>query len=313
VRVLDRLLYGGEAVLSLTALPGFDLQVGDVRDRAALLRAMTGVDAVIHLAAIVGEAACSIDAAFAWSVNHGAIATLIDTAQEAGTQRLLFVSTCSNYGVSAPNAIVDESASLNPLSGYARAKVLAEQAVLAANRVPIVTVLRLGTICGVASRMRFDLLVNELARDATLGRSVDIYAPAAWRPFLHIDDAAEAMERVLTAAPESVNRRLFNVVGENYQKSGLLEIVRRLRPDIKVTIVDRKPDMRDYRVSGERFVRALSFRPARSIESAFLEVAAAVRVGLFRDPDWPGHSAVPLCGFPTARADDSSKVPQPQH
>lgn len=300
MRVLDRLLYGGDALLSLTAFPEFDLQVGDVRDRAVLASAMTGVDAVVHLAAIVGEAACKVDTSFAWSVNNDSLATLIEAVQEARVPHLLFVSTCSNYGVSAPNVEVDENAPLNPLSDYARAKVAAEQVVLAGTRVPIVTVLRLGTICGVAGRMRFDLLVNELARDATLGRAVDIYAPAAWRPFLHIDDAAEAMERVLAAVPEVVNRRVFNVVGENYQKSGLLEIARHLRPDLKVTVVDRKPDMRDYRVSGERFVQALGFRPARTIESAFREVAAAVRHGVFRDPDWPGHSAVPLNGFPAA-------------
>ena len=218
VRVLDRLLYGAEAMLPLTAMPSFELQVGDVRDRDSMLRAMRGMEAVIHLAGIVGEAACNVDTQFSWSINHGAVANLLEAASEAGIGRLIFVSTCSNYGVAEPNAAVDEDAPLNPISDYARAKVLAEGEVLRVNGISTVTVLRLGTICGLSGRMRFDLLVNEMAREAVLGRPIDIFAPEAWRPFLHIDDAAAVMEHVLQSDPDLVTRRVFNVVGENHQK-----------------------------------------------------------------------------------------------
>ena len=298
VRVLDRLLYGGEALLTLTALPGIDLRVGDVRDRKTLLDSMSGVDAVVHMAGIVGEAACNVAPGMAWSINHDAIDHVLAAAQDTGAARLVFVSTCSNYGVAEPNAAVDEDAPLNPLSEYARAKVDAERKVLAIENPSFsVTVLRLGTICGVSARMRFDLLVNELARDAVLERPIEIYAPAAWRPFLHIDDAGPAIDRVLAASPSLIQGRVFNVVGENHQKYSLIDMARRLKPSIEVTMVDRKPDLRDYRVSGERFVNTLGFRAARTVESAFTEVAAAVGKGLFRDPTWPGHSAVPLAPF----------------
>ena len=176
VRVLDRLLYGAEAMLPLTAMPSFELQIGDVRDRDSMLRAMRGMEAVIHLAGIVGEAACNVDTQFSWSINHGAVANLLEAASEAGIGRLIFVSTCSNYGVAEPNAAVDEDAPLNPISDYARAKVLAEGEVLRVNGISTVTVLRLGTICGLSGRMRFDLLVNEMAREAVLGRPIDIFA-----------------------------------------------------------------------------------------------------------------------------------------
>lgn len=300
VRVFERMLYGGEPLVALGGFPGLSLTVGDVRDPAALRSAMAGVDAVVHLAGIVGEDACNASPDFSWSINHGAIPGLLRSVEDAGVARLLLISTCSNYGVAQPNMTVDEDAPLNPLSAYSRAKVIAEQAVLAANRLGCVTVLRFGTICGVSARMRFDLLVNEMARDAELGRAIEIYAPTAWRPFLHIDDAATAMAHVLAAEPAMVNRQVFNVVGENQQKTGLLEIARSRYPDLRASVVDRRPDLRDYRVSGERFVRVLGFRPSRSVADAFSEVAAAVRDGRFRDPDWKGHSAVPLHGFPIA-------------
>ena len=298
VRVLDRLLYGAEAMLPLTAMPSFELQIGDVRDRDSMLRAIRGMEAVIHLAGIVGEAACNVDTQFSWSINHGAVANILEAASEAGISRLIFVSTCSNYGVAEPNAAVDEDAPLNPISDYARAKVLAEGEVLRANGIPTVTVLRLGTICGLSGRMRFDLLVNEMAREAVLGRPIDIFAPEAWRPFLHIDDGAAVMGHVLQSDPALVTRRVFNVVGENHQKTSLLNIARGVLPDLQASIVKRKPDLRDYRVSGDRIVNTLGFRPSRTVADAFREVAAAVKNGYFRDPDWAGHSAVPINGFP---------------
>jgi nucleoside-diphosphate-sugar epimerase len=256
------------------------------------------MDAIIHLAGIVGEPACNVNQPFAWSVNHDAVKTVLQSAQEAGITRLVEVSTCSNYGVAEPNSEVDEDGSLHPIADYAEAKVAGEREVLSANGLPIVTVLRLGTICGVSARMRFDLLVNEMAREAALDRQIAIYAPSAWRPFLHIDDAAEAMLSVLQADPISINRCVFNVVGENHQKSGLVAIARSFYPDLKVTIVDKKPDLRDYRVSGRRIKAAIGFVPRHNVADAFREVTTAVREGMFVDPDWPGHSAIPLRGFP---------------
>jgi nucleoside-diphosphate-sugar epimerase len=298
VRVLDRLLYGAEAVISLNALPGFKLLRGDVRDAACLSRAMQSMDAVIHLAAIVGEPACNVNPPFAWSINNDAVRTLLQATQDAGVNRLVVISTCSNYGVAEPNVEVDEDAPLHPIADYARAKVAAEREALSANGIPIITVLRLGTICGVSARMRFDLLVNELARDAALDRQIEIFAPSAWRPFLHVDDAAETMTRVLEADPAAVNRRVFNVVSENHQKSSLVAIAQSFYPDLRLAVVDKKADLRDYRVSGKRLGSAIGFHPSRSIANAFQEVAEAVRDGMFRDPDWSGHSATPLHGFP---------------
>jgi len=299
VRILDRLLFGADSVTALALNPNCSIFVGDVRqlkDNAAVMR---GVDAVVHLAAVVGEAACNANRRFAWQTNRDAIPVIMELAAAAGIQRFIFVSTCSNYGVTEPNSIVDENGTLNPLSDYAKAKVEAERIALdQETTIPVVTILRLGTICGLSHRMRFDLLINEMGRDTVCDREIHIYAPAAWRPYLHIADAAGAIDCVLAAKPALVNQRVFNVVGENHQKTSLLEMARHLRPNIKVIVTDQSPDLRDYRVSGEYFRRTLNFNPTHGIEDAFREVAAAVVNGLFPDPYWPGYSAVPIGGFP---------------
>jgi nucleoside-diphosphate-sugar epimerase len=87
---------------------------------------------------------------------------------------------------------------------------------------------------------------------------------------------------------------VFNVVGENYQKRSLAELARRHFPSIEIRFTNKKSDPRDYRVDGSRITQELGFKPLFSVEDAFVETARAVVEGAFRDPDWPGHSAVPL-------------------
>ena len=296
VSVYDRLLYGGEALLAFRNHHRFRLIRGDVRDGEAMHAAVAGNDAIIHLAAIVGEDACNVDRAASWSTNVEGTSTVLRAASQQGVQRLIFASTCSNYGVAAPGELATEAAKLNPLSEYARAKVECEQLLLASNDLACPAVLRLGTICGLSARMRFDLLVSEVARNAAQGVPIDIFAPDAWRPFLHVKDAARIFRVMLEAPADRIAHQVFNVVGENIQKRGLVDISRRLFPNSPVKITDKKPDLRDYRVDGTLVTRELGFRPEFTVESAFRETAAAVESGLFRDPDWKGHSAVPLDG-----------------
>jgi nucleoside-diphosphate-sugar epimerase len=294
ITVFDSLVYGGESLLGFFAHPRFRFLQGEVRHPESLAKAIASADAVVHLAAIVGEAACAIDEAAAWSVNYGGAESVLAEARKCGVPRLIFVSTCSNYGISDPGEIADENCPLRPISGYARAKVAAEQHVLANSGDVCALVLRLGTICGLSPRMRFDLLVSEMARSAVLGDPIRVFAPAAWRPFLHIADAAEAILKCLEAPGEIIRGKIYNVVGENCQKRHLAELVLKHYPATAIAITEKQADLRDYRASGERIRQELGYAARFTVEDAFLETAAAVAAGVFRDPRWPGHSAVPL-------------------
>jgi nucleoside-diphosphate-sugar epimerase len=293
VRVFEKLVYCAEALLPFHRHERFELVRGDVRDREAVTAAVAGVDALVHFAAVVGEPACAVDPHESWSINVDGSKTVLAAAGAAHTRRLIFVSTCSNYGVAKPGELATEESPLNPLSDYARAKVECEKVVLATPPPPSTTVLRLGTICGLSGRMRFDLLVSEMAKKCARGERIDIFAPDAWRPFLHVNDAARAVDLVLRTSINQVARRVFNVVGENYQKRGLVELARRHFPQVEIAVTDKNPDLRDYRVDGSRITRELGFQTRYTVEDAFCETAHAVSNGVFRDPDSPGHSAIP--------------------
>jgi nucleoside-diphosphate-sugar epimerase len=294
VTVLDRLVYGGESLLGLWGFPEFRLVRGDVRQPDALRDAMRDADAVVHLAAIVGEPACAIDEAEAWSVNYGGTEAALAVARECNVQRFIFISTCSNYGISDPGLTADENSPLHPLSQYARSKVEAENHVLNHAGKVCALVLRLGTMCGLSPRMRFDLLISDMARAAVLGDPISVFSPEAWRPFLHIRDAGRAIAHCLAQPETQVRDKVFNVVGENYQKKGLADLVLKHYPDTRISITEKRTDPRDYRVSGEAIGRALQFVPESTVEDAFLEAASAIAAGVFREPRWPGYSAIPL-------------------
>jgi len=267
---------------------------GDVRDRDAVAATLAAIDAIVHFAGVVGEPACAVDSEQSWSINVEGSKTVLTAARMTQTGRLVFVSTCSNYGVAKPGELATEESPLNPLTDYACAKVQCEKLMLAAAPPPSTTVLRLGTICGLSGRMRFDLLVSEMATKCARGERIEIFSPDAWRPFLHVADAARAIDLVLRTSTNQIAQRVFNVVGENYQKRGLVELARRRFPRVEIAATDRNPDLRDYRVDGSRIMRELGFRPLHSVEDAFCETANAVSEGVFRDPGWRGHSAVPL-------------------
>lgn len=294
VTVFDKLVYGGEALLPFQGRDAFRIVRGDVRDASALAATLSGVSAVVHLAAVVGEQACAIDGDQSWSINVDGSKTALAAARAAKTPRFVFISTCSNYGVAAPGMLATEDSPLHPLSDYARAKVECEKLMLGAAPPPACTVLRFGTICGLSGRMRFDLLVSEMAKKSARGESIDIFSPDAWRPFLHVADAVRAIEHVLKSSPNQTARRVFNVVGENYQKRGLVELARRHFPAVEISVTDKNPDLRDYRVDGSLITRELGFGSLHTVEQAFCETAQAVRDGIFREPGWAGHSAVPL-------------------
>lgn len=300
VRVFDQMYYGGEAALSFAGFDRFELVAGDVRNADALIEASRGCDHVVHMAGIVGEPACNADRESAWAINRGAIGNVLAACKAVKPERLLFISTCSNYGVSQPNVTATEDTELNPISDYSRAKVECEALVLQNSHTPA-TVVRLGTICGLGGRMRFDLLISEMCKLAVQGRPIDIFGPDAWRPFLHIKDAGRVVDCVLSASLDRVAGRVFNVVEANYTKRDLVAILQRFIPDVDVVITDKKPDLRDYRVSADRIREELGFTPAHTIEDAFKETIEAVRQGFFRNPDWAGHSAIPLPGETFAR------------
>ena len=282
VTVLDSLLHGQEEVAAALEAAGARVLRGDVRDAAARRAALDGAAAVVHLAAIVGDPACAKDPELAHAVNVEATRALL--ADAAGAERLVFASTCSNYGRMAdPLVPVDETAPLAPVSLYAEQKVVIERELL---ELPNATCLRFATIYGVAERMRFDLTVNEFTRDLWDGRTLDVFGEQFWRPYVHVGDAARALAAVLAALLERVGGRVFNVghSDENYRKLDLVELIRERLPEADVRFVQRDEDPRDYRVSFERIRSELGFDPLMRVRDGVAEVLVGLEERRFGDP-----------------------------
>ena len=288
VTVLDSLLHGQHAVAAELAGLGARIVEGDVRDAAARRAALAGSAAVVHLAAIVGDPACARRPALSRAVNVDAGRALAHDVRLLRIRRLVFASTCSNYGRTGDDRwLVDETAPLRPVSLYAEQKVTIERELLERrDGGPAVTCLRFATVYGVAPRMRFDLTVNEFTRDLWAGRRLDVFGEQFWRPYVHVGDAAAAIRRVIEAPRERVAGRVYNVgrSDENHRKLDLVElIVARLgRGDVRY--VHRAEDPRDYRVSFERIRAELGFVPTRRVPDGVEEVVAALEAGRFDDP-----------------------------
>ncbi len=128
VRILDRLMYGDDAIRAVLDHPRVEMIAADFRDRAVVARAVAGVGAIIHLGAIVGDPACAIDEDFTVGTNFEATRIIANAAKRAGVRRFIFGSTCSVYGASDER--LDETSALNPVSLYANTKIAAERALL---------------------------------------------------------------------------------------------------------------------------------------------------------------------------------------
>jgi nucleoside-diphosphate-sugar epimerase len=288
VRVLDHLAYGGQALLGVWAHPGFEFIRGDIRDRETVRTAVADRDAVVHLAAIVGDPACSREPGLARSTNLEASMALIAESQSAGVERFIFASTCSNYGkMKDTSQYVDEDSELSPVSLYAETKVTIETALLESGRREgwCPTPLRFATIYGVSPRMRFDLTVNEFTMEMLTKKHLKVFGEQFWRPYVHARDAARAIELVLNSSPALVGGRVFNVgaTDQNFQKQQLVEMIRPHAPDAVIEFVFKAEDPRDYRVSFARITDQLGFKITRTVAEGIAEVAHLVRESVVHD------------------------------
>lgn len=277
VRVLDSFLFGRASLASVEQDPNCTLIEGDVRDIQAVVKAMKGCDAVVDLAAIVGDPACADNPSLAIEVNRAATQMMIDVARGHNIARFVFASTCSVYGAS--DFLVDEHTQPAPLSIYAQTKVDSEILLLQARTKSFhPTVLRLGTLFGWSPRLRLDLVVNLLTARAALEGKIVIFNRDQWRPFVHVYDAARAFVAVLEASADSVSEEIFNIgcYHSNHRLADLAERISHIVLSVDVEHVENE-DRRNYRVAFDKVHTQLGFVCERTLEDGVREVYDAVR------------------------------------
>jgi len=297
VRGFDNLSFGGESLLSVFADPRFEFVRGDIRDPEDVKKAISGVDAVIHLAAIVGDPACSKQPEIAKEINWDGSIALFEACNSSDSIRnFVFASTCSNYGKMADVEFITESSPLNPVSLYAKLKVKFEDYLRnESSRIGMSTTsLRFSTVYGLSPRMRFDLTVNEFMRDVALGNELVVYGEQFWRPYCHVEDLAASCSLILDSDPKLVEDNVFGVgdTSENYQKKMLVEEILKIQPDALIKFVKKDEDPRDYRVDFSKIRDELGFSITKTVPQGLGEIQSAIMNGMVDDPYSIKHSNI---------------------
>lgn len=281
VRVLDNFVYGSHGLEEVMDHPDLELQSGDICDDRALARATKGARAAVALAAIVGDAACDLEPARTMAINYESTRQLLDACRASKVERLVFASSCSVYGANG-NDVIHERSQLNPVSLYARTRIMSEELLLAQSDVDVL-ILRLATVCGVSPRMRFDLMVNTMTACATAQGAIRVSGAKQWRPHLHVQDAAGAFLAAVEAG--RTREKTFNVGSDdqNYTVGEVAERVAQQYPGTQIEYAPNGHDLRSYRVAFDRIRESLPFRAARTVDDAIAEVGGLMASGQVAD------------------------------
>ena len=266
VRVMDALWYGSESIEDLGKNDKFELIKEDIRNLVPTVKAMIDVDAVIHLASIVGMPASSIEPRTSEEINYLATKNIAELCQLHDIETYIFASTCSVYGYQ-PNKIITEKSHVAPLDFYAKQKYLSERATGWLNRSP--TIYRFGTLFGLSPRMRFDLVINLFVAQALTDGKITVFGGKQERPFLHVSDAADSLifgiEKNITGT--------YNVISENMT---ILQAAERIKKIIgcEIEISAENEDNRSYRVSAEK-IKQVGFTPLKNLDDTIKEIKDA--------------------------------------
>jgi nucleoside-diphosphate-sugar epimerase len=275
VRVYDNLTY------EETYLKDVPFVYGDIRDRENLKAQLDWADAVVWLAALVGDGACAINPELTLEINQESVKWLADNFDG----RIIFMSTCSVYG--AADGVLTEDSATNPLSVYAVTKLAAEDYLKDKDAI----IFRLGTLFGLAdywARIRLDLVVNTLTAKASSEGKLTVFGGDQYRPLLHVRDAAQAiMDNLMTN-----HTGIYNLHKENMRIVDLAEKVKEQVPCTLEIVETTFEDSRNYQASSKKAADTFNFKPKYDAERGIKELSVLLRTGRIKDLNNPRYSNV---------------------
>lgn len=290
VGVVDILNFGGESLLEVYNHPNFMFYREDIRNTKKLEKIVNKYDVIVNLAAIVGDPACKQQPELARETNVTAAKNLYKLAEKSKCKKFIFASTCSNYGkMKDSETYINEQGDLSPLSLYAQTKVEFEQFLLGQKKSNTCkpTCLRFATVYGVGPRIRFDLTINQFAKDLALGKELLVYGEQFWRPYCHVTDLARAIILTVEAPNSTTAFSVFNVgsTQENYTKKMIVNEIKKQIPDSKVKYVAQTDDPRDYKVNFDKIKKQLKFKTSKNIKDGIREINKLIQYHILNNPD----------------------------
>ena len=279
VRNLDNLLFDNKfSINEYENEKNYEFIYGDLCSEEVLKTAIKGVTDVVVLAGIVGDPLSKKYPKETDKINEKGIINCLNFFKNKNLNKVIFISTCSNYGIINDNEIADENHKLNPISLYAKSKVNIENFILK-NRgefdfSPVI--LRFSTAFGISPRMRFDLTLNEFTMELLKGNELEVYEPNTWRPYCHVNDFSEIITKVLNEKKEKIAFEVFNVGSEknNFTKAMIVDVIKKFLPSSKIKLVDKPVDRRNYRVNFKK-INNLFKHEYVSVEDGIKEIISA--------------------------------------
>ena len=274
VTVYDSLIYENSYRKNI------DFIFGDIRDYKKINNILKEYDAVIWLAALVGDGACAINPALTHEINSETVKNLVKNFKG----KIVFLSTCSVYG--AQEGVLDENSEVNPLSEYASSKLVAEKYLEDADAI----IFRLGTLFGVGdqfSRIRLDLVVNILTTKAYIDKKMSVFGGEQWRPLLHVKDVANAIGHTL----DTQTNGIFNLHYKNFK---IIEIANEIKNKMSDVEIETTPlpfqDARNYQVSSDKLKDVTGFEAVVDLSQGINEMHQLISSNRIKDINDPRYS-----------------------
>jgi nucleoside-diphosphate-sugar epimerase len=253
---------------------------GDIRDYKKINSILNNFDAVVWLAALVGDGACSINPTLTHEINSETVKNLVKNFNG----KIIFLSTCSVYG--AQEGVLDENSEVNPLSEYASSKLIAEKYLEESDAI----IFRLGTLFGISdqfSRIRLDLVVNILTTKALVDKKMSVFGGDQWRPLLHVKDVANAIEHNIS----SDTKGIFNLHYKNFK---IIEIAEKIKEKIPDVSIETTPlpfqDARNYQVSSDKLKLETGFEASIELTQGIEEMYNLISSNRIKDINDPRYS-----------------------
>ncbi len=236
---------------------------------------LNNFDSIIILSGLVGDPISKKYDQLAKKYNESCLENFILKCQKSKIKKLIFISTCSNYGLIKKNEVADENHQLNPLSSYAKSKIKIEKYLKKINESSSfqITILRFATAFGISPRMRFDLTISHFFKDAYINKLLRVYDKDTWRPYCHVNDFSRLIERVVKDN-NTYKFEIFNAGGDNnnYTKDQIAKKIKNILPKTRVDYHPYDYDPRNYKVNFNKVMRKFNFYPKYDLDYGINEL-----------------------------------------
>ena len=215
------------------------------------------------------------------ATNEIGISNFLDYIKNKYFDKLIFVSTCSNYGLSKSKKLLNEKSKLNPISNYARAKVKIEKKILNFKKVNFSkSILRFATAFGLSKRMRFDLTINEFTENLYNKSKLEVYDYNTFRPYCHTKDFARAIIKILISKKDIIDNQVYNIGNskQNYSKKSIaLKVKKYIKKDVEIIFTRKSNDKRNYKVDFSKIRKQLKFKTKYDVDYGIKEILKYIR------------------------------------